>query len=110
MPARAPPTDFSATDFSAGALPSPQSECQASPPLKEIATMSTEPKGPEPKVRDRISFQEVAKLAETPEAQPSSTEEKKENSGMIDLAALAASDTNPDAARELAPKTDPSAA
>ena len=71
--------------------------------------MSTEPKGTDPKVRDRISFQEVAKLATTPEPAADASEEKKENSGMINLAALAAGDTSPGVDPEKESKTEPSA-
>src|SRR5258708_7458154 len=49
----------------------------------------------ESRERERVSFQEVAKLAAVPEPSSGSTEEKKENSGMIDLAALAAGETSP---------------
>jgi hypothetical protein len=47
----------------------------------------------ESRVRDRIRFQEVAKLAETTERPHGSDGEKKEDSGMIDLAAIAAGET-----------------
>jgi hypothetical protein len=44
--------------------------------------------------KDRISFQEVAKLAATPDPSRESGEKKKDDSGMIDLAALATGDAS----------------
>ena len=52
--------------------------------------MTTESTG-----RDRISFKDVAKLANTPEPSGESSETKSENSGMIDFAAIAAGETDP---------------
>jgi hypothetical protein len=52
--------------------------------------MTTESTG-----RDRISFKEVAKLANTPEPSGESSDTKSENSGMIDFAAIAAGETDP---------------
>ena len=56
----------------------------------------------ESRERDRISFQEVAKLATTPAPSAESPDDWKENSGIIDFAALAASEA--DAKRTRAPE------
>jgi hypothetical protein len=59
----------------------------------------------EPRERDRVSFQEVKKLAAIPESSGESTEEKKENSGIIHLSGLAPLETTPQTQQHASPET-----
>jgi hypothetical protein len=54
----------------------------------------------EPRERDRVTFQDMKKLAATPEPSSGSAEEKKENSGIIHLSELASGEAAPQAQQD----------